>query len=239
MKKILLALLAAAAFVFASCGNSADTAGIGAGLASGGTGATGGGILPDGTVTINTSKMVYIGEGPETVDGVTYNVKKYAQLDIDDNPYFYTYYKLYFLNGKLRRISVRYHGIGSNMDYKYTDFVEHVCVTGMGSNNIYIYDENGKIESTTQKSTLYEYYTKYYQNGNTKLYVMKQEGKISNFTFHYNSGYLKYYYSFATGYFFTYADNITKQYTGVVGASSSEPLTEEQAEAKLAQLMNE
>ena len=258
MKKIILALLAAAAFVFASCGNSADTAGVGAGLASGGTGgtgATGGGSLPDGTVTINTSKMVYIGEGPETVDGVTYNVKKYAQLVIDDNPYFYTYYKLYFLNSKLRRVHYYNHGIGHAMDYKYTDFVEHLC--GNTSSNVekpvmYIYSENGALESYIQPMVgggCSEYH--YYATGKNKLQANKMtnaDGTVFNFffTFYYPSGYLQYYCSYAgstssSNFLYSYADgkvlgtNMTN-YTDPSVYATKEACTLEQAEAKLAQL---
>ena len=260
MKKIVLALLAAAAFVFASCGNSADTAGVGAGLASGGTGgtgATGGGILPDGTVTINTSKMVYIGEGPEAVDGVTYNVKKYAQLVIDDNPYFYTYYKLYFLNSKLRRVHYYDHGIGHAMDCKYTDFVEHLC--GSASSNVekpvmYTYYENGALESYIQPMVsggCAEQH--YYATGKNKLQAIKAtnvDGTVSSlqFAFCYPSGYMQYYCTYnsslsSNNFLYSYADG-KQMGNGVSPYGSTDPsvyatkeaCTLEQAEAKLAQL---
>ena len=53
----------------------------------------------------NTSikDTVYIGESTETIEGITYTVQSYADV-YAANPYFYTYYKNYYLNDKLRRI---------------------------------------------------------------------------------------------------------------------------------------
>ena len=158
-------------------------------------GATGGITVDDGTVTINSSKMVFIGDDTETIDGVEYKVKKYAQLVIDDNPYFYTYYKLYYLNDKLRRFYSFDHGTGCDMDYKYDEFVEHQCgerdlknktstTTAMLTastdlpKKIYTYYEDGKIESYIKSAyytptTLTSGYAKdvfeYYSNGAVKV----------------------------------------------------------------------
>ena len=249
MKKIAL-VLAAAALVFAACSNGADSAGF----VSGGSGGTqsGGGVNvdDDGIVTINSKNLKYIGEGTETVDTVEYKVKKYADLLLDDNPYFYTYYKFYYLDGKLRRLYVFKHGVDSDMDHKYTDFEEHFCASGSGgSRTVYTYYENGKKESITSATMtifsrdLYEALQKFYTNGNLKLDVKKTGGKISTFTFYYSSGYIKYYYSYDKydgGKFNTFADNKNKEEGWDESlASSHETLTPAQAEAKLAELMNE
>ena len=133
-------------------------------------------IGADGTLTISSSKVVFIGDASETIDGVEYKVKKYAQLVIDDNPYFYTYCKLYYLNDKLRRFYSFDHGIGCEMDYKYDEFVEHEC----GGVKIYTYYEDGKLEShikfgydTTALINGYQYVKneyEYYSNAALKLY---------------------------------------------------------------------
>lgn len=248
MKKIAL-VLAAAALVFAACSNGADSAGF----VSGGSGGTqsGGGVTvdDDGIVTINSKNLKYIGEGTETVDAVEYKVKKYADLLLDDNPYFYTYYKFYYLDGKLRRVYTFDHGEGSDMDYKYDEFVEHSCniVSSNFQCHIYTYYENGKIESATHYSeispnmpagTLSKDCRYYYTNGYLKCnFYRSNTGEITYFRFYYSSGYLKYYY--CDGNFYTYADNTTKDGYDDEHATLIQTLTPAQAEAKLAELMNE
>ena len=49
------------------------------------------GILP-----VENASLVYVGESTETVDGVSYTVKSYADVKFSE-PYFYTYYKPEFL----------------------------------------------------------------------------------------------------------------------------------------------
>ncbi|MCR4949010.1 MAG: hypothetical protein K6A15_07645 [Treponema sp.] len=125
-------------------------------------------------VIINASNLVFIGQGNETVDSVEYLVKKYADVYLND-PYFYTYYKVYYLNDKVRRVYVCPHGIGSQRDYKYSEFNETECRKGHETED-YIYFENGKKE---KYSTIYydisgdikqqANYT-YYMSGNQKKY---------------------------------------------------------------------
>lgn len=97
-----------------------------------------------GDVIPNASNLVFIGQGNETLDSVEYLVKKYADVFLDD-PYFYTYYKVYYLNDKVRRVYFCEHGIGSQRDYKYSEFNETECRKGHQIHNYYYY-ENGKKE---------------------------------------------------------------------------------------------
>jgi hypothetical protein len=133
-------------------------------------------IGDDGTVNITSRNVIYIGEGSETVDSITYLVKKYAELTIEDNPYFYTYYKFYYLGNKLRRVEVFNHGVGSDMDYKYTEFVEHTCGQTSIPKQIYTYHENGKLASyiyTTNSAGIdYRYETYFNENGIRTSYLM-------------------------------------------------------------------
>lgn len=121
---------------------------------------------------LNASNLVFISQGNETVDSTEYLVKKYAEVFLDD-PYFYIYYKVYYLNDKVRRIYSCQHGIGSQRDYKYSDFNEAECRKGHSVSEYYYY-ENGKKEkytsvyydvsgNITQQST-----ETYYESGNTK-----------------------------------------------------------------------
>ena len=121
---------------------------------------------------LNASNLVFISQGNETVDSTEYLVKKYAEVFLDD-PYFYIYYKVYYLNDKVRRIYSCPHGIGSQRDYKYSDFNEAECRKGHSVSEYYYY-ENGKKEkytsvyydvsgNITQQST-----ETYYESGNTK-----------------------------------------------------------------------
>lgn len=121
---------------------------------------------------LNASNLVFISQGNETVDSTEYLVKKYAEVFLDD-PYFYNYYKVYYLNDKVRRIYSCQHGIGSQRDYKYSDFNEAECRKGHSVVEYY-YFENGKKEkytsvyydvsgNITQQST-----ETYYESGNQK-----------------------------------------------------------------------
>lgn len=121
---------------------------------------------------LNASNLVFISQGNETVDSVEYLVKKYADVFLDD-PYFYTYYKVYYLNDKVRRIYSCEHGIGSQRDYKYSEFNETECRKGHSVSEYYYY-ENGKKEKYT--SVFYEVSGNiksqsteaYYESGNLK-----------------------------------------------------------------------
>ncbi|MBO7123894.1 MAG: hypothetical protein J6V90_11525 [Treponema sp.] len=248
---VLLAGIFVLCFTSVSCSNGSDSSPIAiiptnpTNPTNGGTdggGQTGGGTVGgDGTITINSKNLTYIGEGSETIDSKTYVVKKYAELLLEDNPYFYSYYKFYYLDGKLRRLYMFDHGMCSNMDYKYTDFLEHSCGSE-ARHFICTYYENGKIESRTEN-----YYNGingttsnsqiFYPDGNLKLYVSKLSGTINMFYFCYSSRYIKYYYNGGTLY--TFADSTTKNNFDTHLASSQETITQEQAEAKLAELLNE
>ncbi len=165
-------MLTVMTFLFLSCQNTADPAAekpnsettpsattpTGEGGGSGtGTG-TGGGsgqspisIGGDGTVTIISRNLVSLGETSETIGSVSYTVKKYADVYVE-SPYFYTYYKLYYSNNKLRRVFTYYHDLQCEMDYKYDEFVDHVCKKRRYADRqiyheISTYYENGKLES--------------------------------------------------------------------------------------------
>ena len=108
-------------------------------------------IGDDGTVIIGARSLVSLGETTEELDSVSYTVKKYADVYVE-SPYFYTYYKLYYLNNKLRRIYSYHHGFKCEMDYTYTEFVEHLCTKEIDNDKvkiheIFTYYENGKLES--------------------------------------------------------------------------------------------
>lgn len=121
---------------------------------------------------LNASNLVFISQGNETVDSTEYLVKKYAEVFLDD-PYFYDYYKVYYLNDKVRRIYSCQHGIGSQRDYKYSEFNETECRKGHSVVEYY-YLENGKKEKYTSASydvlgNITSQSTEtYYESGNTK-----------------------------------------------------------------------
>ena len=129
---------------------------------------------------LNASNLVFISQGNETVDSTEYLVKKYAEVFLDD-PYFYIYYKVYYLNDKVRRIYSCQHGIGSQRDYKYSEFNETECRKGHSVSEYY-YNENGKLERN--KSMTYNYIGVltlgtdycYYPSGNVKSYELFQNG---------------------------------------------------------------
>lgn len=244
MKKLLFVLLALVA-LFASCSNSSEGS-AGLGLLAMGGGSRGENTDAD-PVLVGASNLVYIGEGTETVNSTQYKVKKYADVLVD-NPYFYTYYKLYYLNGKLRRVYQFDHGIGHEMDYKYTEFVEHYCNGGSGETIVFTYYENGKLESRTQYSYIdgvkvINNEKWYYANGNIKLvsssmYISPNTG---NFYYSYPSGCIEGLYF--SGELYTFSDNIIKSINQLPTdiesvCSSKEDLTPEQARAKLEQLKN-
>lgn len=131
-------------------------------------------LAQDGKASNNSSSgnsfeenSFFIGETTETIDNKAYTVKSYASV-YSPEPYFYTIYKYYYLNNKLRRTHVFYHGNGSDLDYKYNEFVEHICGSNSSFSQIHVYNENGKLEAYFQNSSLakirYEY--DYDSNGN-------------------------------------------------------------------------
>lgn len=246
MKKIFFALAGAAllAAALAGCSNSSD-----GGAAAGGNnpGAQPGGGTTGGTpevsdpnaVLINASNLVYIGEVTETIDSVEYKVKKYADVFVD-NPYFYTYYKVYYLNGKMRRFYRFDHGIGCDMDYKYDEFVEHICgayatMTTNANPFILTYYENGRLESQitySHGSFMSKLVYTYYDSGKLKEQTAyNSDGAVSQKTgyTYYNSGKIKERTTYnpdgaVTGYALYYENGNTKQldiYTGATKSSSN------------------
>lgn len=139
-------------------------------------------------VIINASNLIFIGQGNETVDSVEYLVKKYADVYLDD-PYFYRYYKVYYLNDKVRRVYECEHGIGSQRDYKYSEFNETECRKGHQIWDYY-YFENGKKEKymnsvydLSGNATQQLKYT-YYASGNQKTAESIYTGFFSIQTFY-------------------------------------------------------
>lgn len=128
---------------------------------------------PETKAPTEKSNLVYIGEFSETIDDVTYNVKSYADVKSSE-PYFYTYYKYYYFEGNLRRLYVASHGIGSSLDYPYTNYKEHLCAGNTSFPTIYTYHENGKLESVTSSFKSKSYVTrrveKYDSEGNKASY---------------------------------------------------------------------
>lgn len=118
--------------------------------ADGKAGKDGADFTPDETAKQPDSSMVYVGESSETIDGVTYTVKAYADV-YGESEYFYTYYKFYYLEGKVRRVYEFHHGPGCNMDYKYSEFKE--SSERLGTLDKILYEEYPKIIYT------------YYDNG--------------------------------------------------------------------------
>lgn len=188
---------------------------------------------------LNASNLVFISQGNETVDSTEYLVKKYAEVFLDD-PYFYTYYKVYYLNDKVRRIYSCSHGIGSQRDYKYSEFNETECRKGHSVSEYYYY-ENGKLERN--KSMTYNDIgvaggtdSCYYPSGNMKSYETFQysiytfydvEGtipmgigvgtKLAAVNISSSSLIISYYYEsgylkyyYSDGYYYEYADNTTR-----------------------------
>ena len=143
------------------------------------------------------------------------------------------------------------------MDYKYTDFVEHLC--GNTSSNVekpvmYTYYDNGALESNIQPMVgggCAEQH--YYPTGKIKLITIKNTdvngtGSSLQFVFCYPSGYIQYYCTCnsllsSNNFLYSYADG-KQMGNGVSPYGSTDPsvyatkeaCTLEQAEAKLAEL---
>ncbi|MBP3773143.1 MAG: hypothetical protein J6I53_10725 [Treponema sp.] len=183
----------------------------------------------DGTSGTNTSSsgtddtLVYMGESSEEIDSIIYTVKSYASVYASE-PYFYTYYKYYYLNGKLRRVYVFYHSIGSALDYKYTEFVEHTCGNSSGLAQVYTYYVNGKIEFYIQNSnsngSVYKYEYFYDSDGNKNYQKLYQDGNLYNEIYYYTNGTTKIQRSYNTSTLpyqlqsekYNYSDGTTQLY---------------------------
>ncbi len=210
----------------------------------------------EGASSESLDTLVYIGESTETIDGITYTVQSYADI-IGQSPYFYTYYKYFYLNSKLRKVYIYSHGFGSNLDYEYTEFVEHYCGNMACVTMIYSYYDNGKLESMINKGATARTETYYFENGNKKsnyaysnnqltsflLYYnsasnnnklagnYNSDGTLSSFSYYYPSGNYKYIYFNSSSILTTYGDGET------TGTTSN--YSQEQALAKLEELMDE
>ena len=258
MKKILICIVSVMTLLFLSCQNSvdSDSGKKDATPASSGTEETKPGI--EDVEDDSARTLISLGETTEEIDSVTYTVKKYAEVYVED-PYFYTYYKIYYSNEKLRRVYKYYHNFSCDMDYKYEDFEEHVCgaLDGRRIHEINTYYENGKIEShyedkydngdlwgwetvydsdgkrIVSKNLLNDFVyseTEYFSNGNEKANIDFYEGKVQSFKIYYQSGNLHYRYDGTKLY--TYDD-------GETGLKSEESLSQENAEAKYKELKNQ
>ncbi len=159
---------------------------------------------------------VFLGETTEVIDSITYTVKAYADVN-QNEPYFYIYTKYYYLDSKLRRTYRYDHTTNVDLDYKYSEFVEHFC----GDNSKIIttteYYESG--ETSLLKTEYmsggkkYKNVTTYYDNGNKKLYSTYQNDILSSSTEYYETGNTMYQYSYNTEgketskYYYTYYDS--------------------------------
>ncbi len=210
----------------------------------------------EGASSESLDTLVYIGESTETIDGITYIVKSYADI-IGQSPYFYTYYKFFYLNNKLRKIYIFSHGFGSNLDYKYTEFVEHYCGNMTCVTIIYSYHDNGKLESMINKGATARTETYYFENGNKKSYYGYSNNQLQSFTIYYNSALnnqklvasynsngslFSFVYYYPSGnYKYTYynSSSILTTYEDGVAAGTTSNYSQEQALAKLEELMSE
>lgn len=170
----------------------------------------------------DTSGTIYLGESTEVLDGTSYIVKKYADVD-GGTDYYFTIYKIYYLNNKLRRVLIYYHSVGSDLDYPYTNFVEHTCGTNSVLPSIYTYYENGKVESFTQRSISngieVKYITQFDMDGNKISWISYQNAVLFfNYTY-FPNGNTKSHASYNTNgtisYYYEYFDsssNSNKKY---------------------------
>lgn len=163
----------------------------------------------------NNNGLIFINETSETIDGVSYVVKAYADVYTPE-PYFYTYYKFYYLNNKLRKTYVYYHSCGTvELDYKYDEFIEHTCGTNTSIGTITNYSEDGKIELQIQNmfsNGIHIKYLTYFTNGIKTKYEYFQDENLYMSTTYYNSGKTKesINYNITTGYrtnYYSYYEN--------------------------------
>ena len=150
----------------------------------------------DGGSSLNetdTGRTVYLGESTETIDGITYVVKKYADV-YGGTDYYYTIYKHYYLNNKLKRTWMAYHSAGSvDLDYKYYEYVEHSCGTSSAISIITDYYDNGKIKYWYQKIEGTGYTEKKFAEDGTLLEYNVIYNTLKTYTTYYTSGHEKTY----------------------------------------------
>ena len=125
--------------------------------------------------------FVFIGENDELDDGVTYDVKSYAQLEAG-NPYFYTYYKFYLVNNKLAKTYVCYNTVanGASKQISYLDFNENDCA---GTSYIKTYSRTGYvIRSTFNNATTKQIYIYYPSSSITHYWAVYNGNSFSSAT---------------------------------------------------------
>jgi len=144
------------------------------------------GILP-----IENASLVYVGESTETVDDVNYTVKSYADVKSSE-PYFYIYYKYYYLEDNLRRLYVFNHGVGSSLDVPYTDLKEHSCAGNTNLPTVYTYHKNGEIVSVTYSfkldTVVYKTVNKFDSEGNKISSIEYRGEKLYSEYSYYSNG---------------------------------------------------
>ena len=175
--------------------------------------------------TSSNDSLVFVGETTEIIDSITYNVKSYADVYAAE-PYFYTYYKYYYLNNKLRRTKLFYHSVGSDLDYKYNEFIEHTCGSSTGLSYEYIYRENGKLESyvqiTNSTGIIYKYEYSYDTDGTKLSQRLYQDDNLYNETIYYPSGKTKIQRTYKTNSIpYQLQSEITYYETGITKESKS------------------
>lgn len=134
---------------------------------------------PD-VLTIQKNSIL-ISQGTETEDGVTYTVKSYATVYADCE-YLYDYYRLYYLDNKVRKIVYAAHSID---------------LSASAPNFDYTYKEIDKDERYLKKSSYCFIYT-YSSGGIITEEIAYYGGKIGNVTEYYESGNRKSYTYFET-----------------------------------------
>lgn len=163
--------------------------------------------------------FVYMGETSETIDGVTYTVKSYAE--VYGEPYFYEYYRYYYTKGKLYKVCTYYHFSGANLDFKYTEFDvknfsewKEVIYYSSGTKNYensykdnqlsyyWEYYENGLTKASgvyTNGIETYQQTYEYYDNGTEKKQTTYSDGVLSSQTTYYDNGNTKIDNSYSNG----------------------------------------
>lgn len=108
--------------------------------------------------------LIFCGETTETIDGVEYVVKSYAQVLGD--PHFYSYFKYYYLDDKLRRTKLFDNEDLDNIGIAYTDFDESKYPDYYTEK---AYFPSGKLQLYREYNAEKNSYTEYYENGKEKV----------------------------------------------------------------------
>ena len=202
---------------------------------------------------------IYMGESDETIDGVVYKVKSYAEVHAGC-PYIFDFYKLYYLNDKVRRIQCMFNsGLNSfiyqnnsyiNLDEKnismnyvfvYSEcgiLTEYICYSnGIIGNKNTFYESGNRKSIVSYKNDIVNSISYYYDTDIQKdwISVYYFDETIKYYTVYYPSGYLRYHYN--DGYLYEYEDEVTK--TSYSDFLSKTEYTNEAAQAKLDELLGE